>query len=106
MSVGRPLIKVSDWGPDDRRRQILEFWKEMAPIVVSAVEASFVKAKMLHPTRAEAVRRTEMARSLVQDMANLRWSTARIKDVLPRVLAAKLLGIEFSLEAMGVRSTW
>ena len=101
-----PLIKVNDWTPDDRRRQLLAFWQGMAPVVVKAVEESFVKANMLHPTCHEASRRTKIAKQLVQDMKELRWSKPRIVDVLPRALSAKLVGLEFDLEALGKRAVW
>ena len=104
--TGQPLIKVNDWSREDRKRQLLSFWVRMAPVLVKAVEGSFVKAKMVTPTRAEAARRTKVAKQLVQDMSDLRFSTERIKDTLPLALDAKLAGLEFDLEALGKRVTW
>lgn len=101
-----PLIKVSDWSPQDSRRAVAAFWREIGPVILSAVENSFVKAKMLNPTGAEAKRRVEVAKGLVQEMVELRWSTPRIRDVLSRVLDSKLLGLEVDLEVVGKRAIW
>lgn len=106
MTIGKPLIKVEDWSHEDQRRALRAFWRAMGPVILEAVTESFEDAKMAHVTRTEVRHRTEMAKALVGDMVGLRWSTPRIRDVLPRALSLKLLGLELDLGVLGRRATW
>lgn len=101
-----PLIKISRWDPSDRKQAILDFWKELAPVVVRAVEDSFKVAEMVNITRTELSHRIKLAKEIVEEMRDLRWGKIRIKDQLGPVLAARLVGIAIDLETLGLRSTW
>lgn len=102
---GNPLIKVGT-KDEERKQAVLDFWTKMAPIVVKTVEESFLTSEMRNPTHHEVKRRTEITKALAEEMRDLKWSKARIKDTLPRALRLRLTGLVVDLEAMGERSSW
>ena len=102
-----PLIRVSDWDHHDAKRELMAFWTEMSPIVVRAVEQSFVRAQMRNPVRTEVRRRITVAKGLVEVMRReLKWSKQRIAAILPLALDANLAGIAVDLEALGQRAMY
>ena len=102
-----PLIRVNKLGPADRKRENITFWQNLAPAVVRAVEQSLLVAKIAHLTKNEVRRRTDMAKKLAEQMHyDYQWSRQRITDLLPVALSARLVGLEFDLEALARRSTW
>lgn len=93
------LGKVNSWGPSDSKREYIAFWAWIAPHVVRAVEASFLEAHMMHPTRAEVENRVEKARKLVKTLKHdFKWSRQRIADRLPGLLRNELMGVKHSFE--------
>ncbi len=102
-----PLIKVPDWDYNDAKREMLAFWREMSPVVVRAVEQSFVQAKMRNPVASEVSRRVTAAKRLIEVMRrDLGWSKQRIAATLGLALDAQLAGLALDLEALGRRATY
>lgn len=103
----KTLIKVNDWSREDARREYLAFWNEMKVVVALTVRASFAKAKMRNPTFTEIKHRTDVAKTLVDEMRqDLKWSKQRITDLLPLALDARIVGLAFDLDALARRGTW
>ena len=100
-------FRISDWGPGDRKREVAKFWEETMPVVVEAVEQSFFKRGLRHPTLEETKTRTRIAMDLVKAM---RWdfgfSKQRIRDQLPVALDAKIAGLALDLDLLGKRRAW
>ncbi len=111
MSFGKPLIRTPDRANRELLRQDLaEFWSYMSPILVRAVEDSFLNpntGKMRQYTRSEVDQRVAYAKDMVMTLRRqYKLSRQRIKDALPILLQAHVMKQDINLDDFLKRSGW
>lgn len=103
------IIIGQGYSREDKLRAYKEFWAEMFPYVVKAVEESFLTAegKVMEMSRALVKERSDFLKKKVDFLRQeMKWGKHRIRDNLKHILRAKLAGIELDYEQMGGRSSW
>ena len=109
MPIGNPFVKKSrKLEPSEVRKEEQAFWADMKPWLASAIVVSLGgEGAVKRLTRAEIQTRMDMAYELVNEMRRDKcWSKPRIRDTLPHALRAKVIGIEFDLDALARRGSW
>ena len=91
----------------DYRTNYQIFWSEMVPFVADVVEKSFITEGMRNPTFSEVKRRTDMLKSIVDQLKHeFGWSKQRIRDNMALIFRCKLIGLDLDIDAMNKRGSW